>query len=68
MPYRLEAVTYPHIYFHPIQVALQDVSLLNRYVYGFTSDEPNDELVLTIRYTENGVLCETTYTISVSEG
>ena len=43
------------------------ISLLNRYVSGFNGTAPNDALVLTVRYSENGVLCETTYTVTVSE-
>lgn len=43
------------------------ISLLNRYVSGFDNTTPNDALVLTVRYSENGVLCETAYTVSVSE-
>lgn len=43
------------------------VDLLNRFVSGFSSQEPNDALVLTVKYSENGVLVQTTYTVTVSE-
>lgn len=43
------------------------IDLLNRFVSGFTSEEPNDALVLTVKYSENGVLVQTTYTVTVSE-
>lgn len=43
------------------------IDLLNRFVSGFSSQEPNDALVLTVKYSENGVLVQTTYTVTVSE-
>lgn len=42
------------------------VMLINSYVYGFTTDEIG-VYTLTIRYTENNVLQETTYTITVEK-
>ena len=41
------------------------VDLLNRFVSGFSSEEPNEALVLTVKYSENGVLVQTTYTVVV---
>lgn len=43
------------------------ISLLNRYVSGFDSTAPNEALVLTVSYSENGVLCKTSYTVTVAE-
>lgn len=42
------------------------VMLINSYVYGFTTDEIGSH-ILTVRYVENNVLQETTYTITVEE-
>ncbi len=42
------------------------VTLLNKFVYGFNSSTPG-EYDLTVKYTKDGILCETTYTITVSE-
>ena len=45
------------------------VMLINNYVYGFTNEVANTPGVYTliVRYTENGVLQETSYTITVEE-
>ena len=45
------------------------VMLINSYVYGFTNEVSNTPGVYTllVRYSENGVLQETSYTITVEE-
>ena len=45
------------------------VMLINNYVYGFTNEISNTpgEYTLMVRYSENGILQETTYTITVEE-
>lgn len=46
--------------------SIRHINLTNELVFGFTTDAPGNYTV-TIRYTENGCLCETTYNIIVTE-
>ena len=43
------------------------VSLLNKYVYGFSQVTAPGTYELTVKYKENGIIATTTYTITVTE-
>lgn len=47
--------------------SIKKINLLRSYVTGFDSSKANEELVLTIRYEEKGVVFTTTFTVKVVE-
>ena len=47
--------------------SVKRVNLMNSNVYGFANVTQAGEYTLTVKYAERGVLCETTYKITVTE-